>query len=146
MTEIRWGILATGGIAHAFTQDLRTAGRTVTAVGSRNADSARAFAAEYDIPHAHGSYEALVADDLVDVVEHGRGDGVTAQRLEGRLADELQRSRGGDDPHLVAGLAKVAQQQHRLVGGDPPGDTEDDAHVRPVVRVRPGRSRRRRRR
>ncbi|WP_454130363.1 Gfo/Idh/MocA family protein [Microbacterium aurum] len=68
MTEIRWGILATGGIAHAFTQDLRTAGRTVTAVGSRNADSARAFAAEYDIPHAHGSYEELVADPDVDIV------------------------------------------------------------------------------
>ena len=26
MTDIRWGILATGGIAHAFTADLSTAG------------------------------------------------------------------------------------------------------------------------
>jgi len=68
MTDIRWGILATGGIAHAFTQDLRTAGLTVTAVGSRSAESARAFAAEYDIPHAHGSYEDLVADPDVDIV------------------------------------------------------------------------------
>ena len=25
MTDIRWGILATGGIAHAFARDLRTA-------------------------------------------------------------------------------------------------------------------------
>lgn len=65
---IRWGILATGGIAHAFTKDLRTAGLTVTAVGSRRPESARAFAAAYDIPHAHGSYEELVADPDVDIV------------------------------------------------------------------------------
>lgn len=65
---IRWGILATGGIAHAFTKDLRTAGLTVTAVGSRRPESASAFAAEYDIPHAHGSYEELVADPEVDIV------------------------------------------------------------------------------
>lgn len=68
MTGLHWGILATGGIAHAFTSDLRTAGRDVAAVGSRNIDSARAFAAEYDIPTAHGSYEDLVADPDVDIV------------------------------------------------------------------------------
>lgn len=68
MTDLRWGILATGYIADAFTQDLRTAGRTVTAVGSRRPDAAREFAARFDIPHAHGSYEALVADPAVDIV------------------------------------------------------------------------------
>lgn len=68
MTGLHWGILATGGIAHAFTSDLRTAGLDVTAVGSRSLDSARAFAAQYDIPHAHGSYEELVADPDVDIV------------------------------------------------------------------------------
>ena len=68
MTDIRWGILATGGIAHAFTADLRTAGLDVVAVGSRSAGSARAFAEQYGIAHAHGSYEALVADPEVDIV------------------------------------------------------------------------------
>lgn len=68
MTDIRWGILATGGIAHAFTADLRTAGLDVVAVGSRSAESARAFAEQYGIAHAHGSYEALVADPEVDIV------------------------------------------------------------------------------
>ena len=66
--SLRWGILGPGGIARAFTSDLRTAGRVVTAVGSRNAETAAAFAAEYDIPHAHGSYEALVADPDVDII------------------------------------------------------------------------------
>lgn len=68
MTGLRWGILATGGIAHAFTRDLRTAGRDVAAVGSRRPDAAQAFADEFGIAHAHSSYEALVEDADVDIV------------------------------------------------------------------------------
>ncbi|WP_394289316.1 Gfo/Idh/MocA family protein [Microbacterium sp.] len=68
MAGLRWGILATGGIAHAFTSDLRTAGLTVTAVGSRRAEAAADFAASFDIPRAHGSYEHLVADPDVDII------------------------------------------------------------------------------
>ncbi len=65
---LRWGILATGGIAHMFTRDLLTAGRRVVAVGSRSDESAAAFAAEHGIANAHGSYESLVADPEVDIV------------------------------------------------------------------------------
>ena len=69
MTDrLRWGILATGGIAHAFTNDLKLNGFTVQAVGSRSQAAADEFAAEFGIPNAHGSYEALVADPEVDVV------------------------------------------------------------------------------
>ncbi|MDR6865743.1 putative dehydrogenase [Microbacterium resistens] len=68
MTALRWGILATGGIAAAFAADLRTAGLDLVAVGSRSQDSADAFAARFDIPRAHGSYEALAADPDVDIV------------------------------------------------------------------------------
>lgn len=67
-TRPRWGILATGGIARAMTGDLLLAGHTVTAVGSRRPEAAEAFAAEFGIARAHGSYEALVADPEVDVV------------------------------------------------------------------------------
>ncbi|MCX7520934.1 Gfo/Idh/MocA family oxidoreductase [Microbacterium sp. STN6] len=65
---IRWGILATGGIAHAFARDLVSYGHIVQAVGSRSQQSADAFAAEYGIPTAHDSYEKLVADPDVDIV------------------------------------------------------------------------------
>lgn len=69
MTDrLRWGILATGGIAHSFTNDLKLNGFTVQAVGSRSQAGADAFAAEFDIPNAHGSYEALVNDPEVDVI------------------------------------------------------------------------------
>jgi predicted dehydrogenase len=67
-TGLRWGILATGGIAHAFAKDLRTAGLDIAAVGSRRAEASRAFADEFGIPSAHDSYEALVQDPAVDIV------------------------------------------------------------------------------
>ncbi|MFC9985463.1 Gfo/Idh/MocA family protein [Microbacterium keratanolyticum] len=70
MTGLRWGILATGGIATAFATDLRTAGHDLVAVGSRTQESADAFAARFGIDpaHAHGSYEDLVADGDVDII------------------------------------------------------------------------------
>jgi predicted dehydrogenase len=66
---LRWGILAPGHIAAAFAGALRdhTAQRVV-AVGSRSADRASAFGDRFGIERAHGSYEALVGDDGVDVV------------------------------------------------------------------------------
>lgn len=68
MGDIRWGILGTGGIAHAQTADLLAHGFTVTAVGSRSRAPADAFAGEFGIRTAHDSYESLVADPDVDVV------------------------------------------------------------------------------
>lgn len=65
---LRWGILATGGIARAFTQDLQAHGHEVHAVGSRSVASARSFAETFGIPQAHGSYAELVADPGVDIV------------------------------------------------------------------------------
>ncbi len=66
--KVGWGILATGGIARSFTRDLLAHGHRVTAVGSRSAASAGAFAAEFAIPHAHATYDDLVADPDVNVV------------------------------------------------------------------------------
>ncbi len=66
--SVRWGILATGGIAGAFTKDLLAHGHRVVAVGSRSLASARAFAATHGIPAAYGSYEELAADPDIDVI------------------------------------------------------------------------------
>jgi predicted dehydrogenase len=65
---VRWGVIGTGGIARTFVGDCTAAGVVFTAVGSRTQESADAFAAEYGIPRAHGSYADLVADDEVDAV------------------------------------------------------------------------------
>jgi len=56
--SLRWGILATGGIARLFTGDLKANGFDVRAAGSRSQASADAFAAEFDVPASYGSYEA----------------------------------------------------------------------------------------
>jgi predicted dehydrogenase len=66
---LRWGIAATGKIAVSMCEALATLpDAPVAAVGSRSQASADAFATRFDIPHAHGSYEALFADPDVDVI------------------------------------------------------------------------------
>jgi predicted dehydrogenase len=64
----RWGILGTGGIARQFTRDLLLDGHAVAAAGSRTREGAERFAALFELPAAHASYEALVADPSVDLV------------------------------------------------------------------------------
>jgi predicted dehydrogenase len=71
MTEqrTRWGILATGGIAAAFTAglvDLPDA--EVVAVASRSEESAKAFAERFGIPRAYGDWSSLAHDTDIDVV------------------------------------------------------------------------------
>ncbi|MEV7005895.1 Gfo/Idh/MocA family oxidoreductase [Streptosporangium sp. NPDC051022] len=69
MSTIKWGILATGGIAATFTEDLRLLpDAEVVAVGSRARETAGAFADRYGIPRAHGSWAELAADEDVDIV------------------------------------------------------------------------------
>lgn len=65
---VRWGVIGTGGIARSFVQDCTAAGVQFVAVGSRTLASAEAFAADFGIARAHGSYEDLVADLDVDAV------------------------------------------------------------------------------
>ncbi len=67
--HIRWGILATGGIATKFTTDLLLVPDAMAvAVASRSVESAERFAADNGIDRAHGSWEALAADPDVDIV------------------------------------------------------------------------------
>ncbi|WP_030421623.1 Gfo/Idh/MocA family protein [Streptomyces sp. NRRL F-5065] len=67
--KVRWGILATGGMAARFTADLAgLPDAEVVAVASRTEAPAREFARRFGIPRAHGSWEALARDEEVDVV------------------------------------------------------------------------------
>jgi predicted dehydrogenase len=65
---LRWGILATGGIADVVTEDLLANGFTVTGVGSRSLGKAEQFAARHGIAQAYGSYSGLLAANDVDAV------------------------------------------------------------------------------
>ena len=67
--QLRWGILATGNIAHHFADGLADSTRTcIAAVGSRTQAAANAYAQKHSVPHSHGSYDALLADDSVDAI------------------------------------------------------------------------------
>ncbi|WP_316670759.1 Gfo/Idh/MocA family oxidoreductase [uncultured Propionibacterium sp.] len=67
--SIQWGIAGPGRISRTIASEFAAVeGAEVVAVGSRSAERARAFASEFGIPHAHGGYEALVADPDVDAV------------------------------------------------------------------------------
>ena len=67
--SVRWGILATGGIAAAFTADLvDLPDAEVVAVASRTEASAKAFAERFGIQRAYGDWEALAEDADIDVV------------------------------------------------------------------------------
>jgi predicted dehydrogenase len=70
MTSLRLGILSTAKIARTkVVPAMQRAKRCeVMAIASREPGRARAAADELDIPHAHGSYEALLADPDVDAV------------------------------------------------------------------------------
>jgi predicted dehydrogenase len=66
---VRWGVLATGGIATRFAADMQRVGDgEIVAVGSRSAARAAAFGEHFGIGRCHGSYDDLIADPEVDVV------------------------------------------------------------------------------
>jgi hypothetical protein len=69
---LRWGVIATGGIARSVAQDLALlADAELYAVSSRGQDTADAFAVAYDFARAYGDggglrgYQRLLADDAV---------------------------------------------------------------------------------
>ena len=67
--NLGWGILGAGKIAQAFALGVASSrtGRLV-AIGSRATQKAQAFKEAFGVPHAHGSYEALLADPDVQAV------------------------------------------------------------------------------
>ncbi len=104
---LRWGVVAPGLIAGAFVGAMhRNTAQRVTAVGSRDLERARRFAADHGIERAYGSYEELVADPAVDVVY------VAAPQSE----------------HLALGLLAIAAGKHVLIE-KPLATNADDART-----------------
>jgi len=67
--KIRWGILGTGNMACNFAAGLDLLeDAELVAVGSRNIESAAAFAGKFNLSHAHADYASLANDASVDVV------------------------------------------------------------------------------
>ena len=67
MKGFNWGILGLGNIAHEFADNMVQL-HPIYAVASRNPESAKAFAQQYQAEKAYGSYEELLNDPKVDIV------------------------------------------------------------------------------
>ncbi len=66
---LRWGLVGPGWIADQFVSAVHShTAQRFTAVGSRTADRAGAFASRHGIPYAFADYRALVEHSEVDVV------------------------------------------------------------------------------
>ena len=67
--KIKWGILGPGRISHKFVQGLQVLpDAEVFAIGSRSADRAQEFAAEYNAERNYGTYLELAQDPDVDII------------------------------------------------------------------------------
>ena len=72
MNKVRWGLLSTANINKRLIPAIRTSERgELVAVASRTPEAAATYAAEWRIPRAFGSYEAMLASGEVDAVYIG---------------------------------------------------------------------------
>ena len=64
-----WGLLSTARINERLIPALRASGRSeLLAVASRSTGRARAYAKQWDIPHAYGTYQQMLADPAINVI------------------------------------------------------------------------------
>lgn len=69
MNNIRWGLLSTANINKRLIPAIRASERgDLVAVASREQGKADAYASEWGIPQAFGSYEAMLRSDEIDAV------------------------------------------------------------------------------
>jgi predicted dehydrogenase len=112
---LRWAIVATGGIAGAFAEDLGlTADAEVVAVVSRTQERARAFAAAHDIPRAYDDVAAMLADGGIDVVyvatPHPQHVAPTRAALEAGVAVLCEKPLAADPADATA-LVRLARER-----------------------------------
>ena len=69
---LNWGIISAGRICQQFAADMRFVNNgKVKAIAARKIDDAKAFANEYGIERAYGSYQQLFDDADIDIVYIG---------------------------------------------------------------------------
>ena len=80
---MRIGIVGCGNIAHTLCSTMVRLKdhMEVVAVAARDEERAKAFAAEFGVPRAYGSYGELYRDEEVDLVYVGRAS--SSQRRSG---------------------------------------------------------------
>ncbi|MFD5088470.1 Gfo/Idh/MocA family protein [Kitasatospora sp. NPDC058406] len=106
---LNWGVIAPGGIAGYFTEALQKYTRQkVVAVGSRDAERARAFADRFGIPAAYGSYAGLVQDSQVDIV-------YVASPHSGHFEHAMQAIEAGRHVLVEKAFTRNAREAEQLI-------------------------------
>ncbi|MBP3040486.1 Gfo/Idh/MocA family oxidoreductase [Bacillaceae bacterium Marseille-Q3522] len=68
MKKLNWAIIGPGAIANEFAKALGKEKENLIAVGARNLEKATKFAEQFNIPKVYDDFDALLADDEIDVV------------------------------------------------------------------------------
>ncbi|MGF2943121.1 Gfo/Idh/MocA family protein [Enterococcus xiangfangensis] len=68
MTNLQWGIIGLGDIAHEFAESFNQTTSSLTACASRTLAKAEEFAKHYHLPKAYGSYKELLADEDISII------------------------------------------------------------------------------
>lgn len=67
--RLNWGLLSTARINQNLSKPLTVSKQTrLLAVASRNQSTADAYARQWQIPRAYGSYQNLIHDPEIDVI------------------------------------------------------------------------------
>ena len=110
---MKWGVIATGGIAQAVTADmLKVPDVEVLAVSSRDITKAKTFAERFGIERAYGDYRDLLNDPDVD------------DRLRRHATRAAPR---GHARGTRRGQARAVREGHRAHGGAGRGDDREGA-------------------
>ena len=121
MTEkiLNWGLLSTAKINRALITPLRNSARNkLSAVASRSAASAQAYAREWNIERSFGSYEALLADPDIQVIYNPLPNHLHAEwTIKALMAGKhvLCEKPMGLTPAEVDAMAEAAAKYNRVV-------------------------------
>jgi D-xylose 1-dehydrogenase (NADP+, D-xylono-1,5-lactone-forming) len=75
--KLRWGVLSTARIADAQVRAISMSNNSeLAAIASRTLSLAEDWAKQRNVPHAFGSYEEMLASDLIDAVYIGLPNGL----------------------------------------------------------------------
>ena len=114
--KYKWGILAPGKMSAKFTRGLKLLDNAeLYAVGSRDIERARHFAAEFGFKKAYGSYEELAADKDVDVIyvasPHSHHHEHTMMCLKNRKAVLCEKAFALNNNEAEEMIAEAAKQE-----------------------------------
>lgn len=116
--SLNWGIIGLGTIAEAFAKNLSENGKKIYGVAARDEERAITFAKNHGISKAYPSYDALLKDQMIDVVYiasiNSQHFQLIKQSLENGKHVLCEKAIWHDYDELLA-LEKLAQEKQLIL-------------------------------